>query len=361
MKIDRTNYEIWFTDWIDNNLTQSQAEDLNIFLKENPDLREEFNQILFMKLEPSVIPFTDKERLKKTIAEISNEQFEFLCVASLENDLSPEQQNELTGIITNDKEKSRVFGLISKTKLSPPDLKYEFRKSLLRRSPTERIIQFSILVLSTAAVIAAFLLVGPARPTDQPEEIRNIAVSSPGNTIIISKRTSVKPDEKNNPAGLDEESIAEPAGRSNAGTYQDNEETAAVSNDSLLMKREAHEIIPKVAVRATVVLNSEPLPGLIAASSQSIPSLPVENEGSKIGKFIAKNFRNKIMKENVHDDTPLKSYEIAEAGISGINKLFGWEMALSRNNDENGDVKSVYFSSKMLKFNVPVKKSTSSR
>ena len=64
------------------------------------------------------------------------------------------------------------------------------------------------------------------------------------------------------------------------------------------------------------------------------------------------------MKENVYDNSPLKSYEIAEAGISGLNKLLGWQMALSTSNDENGDVKSVYFSSKMLKFNVPVKKNT---
>jgi hypothetical protein len=32
-------------------------------------------------------------------------------------------------------------------------------------------------------------------------------------------------------------------------------------------------------------------------------------------------------------------------------------MALQKTNDENGDLQSLYFSSKMLKFNAPVKKS----
>jgi hypothetical protein len=53
----------------------------------------------------------------------------------------------------------------------------------------------------------------------------------------------------------------------------------------------------------------------------------------------------------------LKAYEIAEAGVSGLNKLLGWEMALDERKDENGKLKSVYFSSKILKFNAPVKNS----
>jgi len=54
---------------------------------------------------------------------------------------------------------------------------------------------------------------------------------------------------------------------------------------------------------------------------------------------------------------PLKVYEIAEAGVTGLNRLFGWGMSLDEKNDNKGDLKSVYFSSKILKFNAPVKKS----
>ena len=54
---------------------------------------------------------------------------------------------------------------------------------------------------------------------------------------------------------------------------------------------------------------------------------------------------------------PLKGYEIAKAGVTGLNKLMGWEMALNERKDVEGNLKSVYFSSKLLKFNAPVKKS----
>ena len=82
----------------------------------------------------------------------------------------------------------------------------------------------------------------------------------------------------------------------------------------------------------------------------------VEDERSRVGKFISKTFREKFLKEKTPPDTPIKGFEIAEAGVAGLNKLFGWQMALDMKNDDNGQPKSVYFSSKILKVSAPVKK-----
>jgi hypothetical protein len=75
------------------------------------------------------------------------------------------------------------------------------------------------------------------------------------------------------------------------------------------------------------------------------------------GRFFAKVFRERILKEVTIDDSPIKGYEIAEAGVTGLNKLLGWEMAFEKNSDENGELKSIYFSSKILKIQAPVNKS----
>ena len=48
MQIDRSNYEIWFTDWLDGNLNSLQVEQLKLFLDKNPDLREELNDLNFI-------------------------------------------------------------------------------------------------------------------------------------------------------------------------------------------------------------------------------------------------------------------------------------------------------------------------
>ena len=82
-----------------------------------------------------------------------------------------------------------------------------------------------------------------------------------------------------------------------------------------------------------------------------------DEERSKLSRFIARTFRERILKEPSSADTPLKAYEIAEAGVTGLNKLLGWEMDLDERKDEKGELSSVYFNSKILKINAPVKKS----
>ena len=47
MQIDRSNYEIWFIDWLDGNLNSLQVEQLKLFLDQNPDLREELDDLNF--------------------------------------------------------------------------------------------------------------------------------------------------------------------------------------------------------------------------------------------------------------------------------------------------------------------------
>jgi len=77
---------------------------------------------------------------------------------------------------------------------------------------------------------------------------------------------------------------------------------------------------------------------------------------SNVELFLARLFHERIMKDKNAGTRPVESFEIAQAGITGLNKLFGWEIALQKNTDENGDTRSYNFSSRLLKFNAPVKK-----
>ena len=85
-------------------------------------------------------------------------------------------------------------------------------------------------------------------------------------------------------------------------------------------------------------------------SSSEISEKPGFNE------FVAKIFRTKILKSKIPETGSIKAYEFAYAGINGLNRLLGWQMSLQKTKDEKGDLKSLYFSSKILKFNAPVKK-----
>jgi hypothetical protein len=157
MQIDRSNYEIWIIDWLDGNLSDHQAEELKLFLVENPDIREEFEELSSFRLKPSQESFLHKSALKKGIPDLSASQFEYLCVAYLENDLSDNQRTELLQIIGNDPEKKRNFELIQKARLSPKKVNFEHKKQLIKRTPFQKVIRMSVIGLSAAATVALII------------------------------------------------------------------------------------------------------------------------------------------------------------------------------------------------------------
>ena len=49
MKIDNSNYEVWFIDWLDGNLSDQQGEELMLFLEMNPSRKEEFDELTSLR------------------------------------------------------------------------------------------------------------------------------------------------------------------------------------------------------------------------------------------------------------------------------------------------------------------------
>ena len=362
MEINRSNYEIWFTDWLDGNLNPQQELILRRFLIDNPDLNEEVIDLSSISIEPLKIQFNNKEQLKKSPSDISKAQFDILCVAYLENDLSAEQQNELAGIIKHDKKREIDFTDIQKIKLTPVVCGYKNKNKLLRRTVTQNLIRFSVIGISVAAavtfIITTYLSINP-NPfstniyTSQriiPDTVLNI-LSAPffsENKISDQNVLTNHQQIESRPSEILKESYIE-------NTSYQNSETHTDPFDESIYYREAP--INKIFIQSPAAINASITTDKLIANIPTLEIPPEEEERSKIARFLSKNFREKILKEDSPADSPLKGYEIAEAGVSGINRLLGWDMALNKKTDENGELRSVYFNSKMLKFSTTVKKS----
>jgi hypothetical protein len=366
MKPDRSNYEIWLIDWLDGNLSEEQIRQLQEFLDKNPDLREEAASLSVSCLSPYDKPFPEKNLLRRTPSDLPHSQFEYLAVAYLENDLSPDQLTELNESMERDAEKRRVFNTIQKIKLTPPYLRYSYKGSLLQKTIGARVIRMSAMVLSAAATVAliilSYIFVPQYIARKNDKAASNIsadsALTQPAEMIIYK---SVALSEKSFPADDHQDifvkSVTEPLSELSEGNY-----IALDAGDSSVLTRDIPDIpISKVTVFPKIGLNlQKPDYTLIASNNPYIKSQYEYDDGrSRLSKFIARTFREKILKSepyNAYNESPLKPYEIAEAGIKGLNKLFGFEMALQKTYDDAGELKSVYFSSKILKFNAPVKK-----
>ncbi|MDA3823594.1 MAG: hypothetical protein PF450_13425, partial [Bacteroidales bacterium] len=66
MDINRNNYEVFFLDYAEGNLSADQEEILHRFLKFNPDLSAELETFSIHPLESNLEEFPNKNLLKKS-------------------------------------------------------------------------------------------------------------------------------------------------------------------------------------------------------------------------------------------------------------------------------------------------------
>jgi hypothetical protein len=347
MSISRSNYEIWFTDWLDSNLSKSELEQLRIFLSENPDLKEEFEELGRLRLDPPSLHMPFREGLKKSAEDLPDSQFDVLCVAYHENDLSEQQKNDFLEMIADDKKRQEIFSLSGKLRLRPPNDKFSSKNSLLRRSRAGKFLRIAAPVLSVAAMIAlALLLIKP-----EGSMMPGITLSDP---VEIQYDSSLRLQPATHPSLATAETPAQPS----KTLIDSNDAVPTGINRVTEITRPVLSTSPDLSVKMTDN-------ALIALQAVSLPEERTDEAAgqydarNRVQRLLAFKFREKILKEDLPDTSPIDRFDIAEAGINGLNKLFGWEMQLDKDN-ETGEGGTVNFSSRLVQFSAPVKKNETS-
>ena len=157
-KINRNNYEIFFLDYHEGNLSEDQKKELFSFLDENPDLKNEFESFEMLELPPANVFYDDKESLKKDL--ITKENYQQYLIAKLEGDITKEEQNELNKFLFQHPEFKKEEKLFALTKLSP-DASIVFPgKSKLKRAIPISAGNRKVFYFSVAAAACILLLVG---------------------------------------------------------------------------------------------------------------------------------------------------------------------------------------------------------
>jgi hypothetical protein len=365
MQIDRSNYEIWLIDWIDGNLNDTEVEQIKDFLSANTDLKAEFEELNSLKDPIPFIPkdsFPHKEKLRKTSADLSGAQFEYLCAAYLENDLTDDQKSELLQSVKQNAEKRRSFELMQKLKLTPPDVFFKQKSKLIRRTVGQKTLRLAIIGLSAAAIISLVIINRISIPRSLPVKadiaFLEIGINNPLLNPSIQKSSYKLIPVKNSSINKTQVGKLPLLSQIGSPVLPNISTLKPVQKDTLSLSSENPRItLNRIAFSQNINLEKPVIQGTLISINSSILIAEEDDGRPRFGRFLAKAFRQKLLKENTAKDSPLKAYEFAEAGISGLNKLLGWEMALDERKDENGKLKSVYFSSRILKFNAPVKNS----
>jgi hypothetical protein len=360
---DRSNYEIWFIDWLDGKLSESRAEQLKAFLENNPDLGTELESLAFLKLKPVDSTYHGKEQLKKSVLNYSDSQFEYLCIAYLENDLLPEQEAELKEATEADNKKRKLFELFQKLRLNPPVYRFS-RKAIVKKfTAGQKIIRFSTIGLTAAATVAILVMAYLFLPQDRGRKNNQAAVAFSQDTLTIGasvpiaanlqvqvplvkdlRFSGIKTKPRNIIQGK-QELIAEPE-----------QET---TQDSILRLHSYYMVSSLIVAYPSGMSLAETLSedSLAPYNPEIMPPLyDPYHRRSNVDRFLARFFHEKIMRDSKAGDRPVDALELAKAGIEGLNKLLGWQMVLQENTDGAGAEKTYRFSSRLVKIKTPVKK-----
>ncbi len=157
--INASNYEEWFLDYLEGNLNQVQLDELKQFLDKNPELREEFQELEFVKLEKVQVPFPNKSLLKKSldIEKIKGlSDFEVLVIRKLEGEISSKEEKELSDILKYNPHLRKEYDLFLSTKLVPElEITYDDKQKLKKKST----LIIPLWVKYAASIAAMFILV----------------------------------------------------------------------------------------------------------------------------------------------------------------------------------------------------------
>lgn len=148
--INKNNYEAFFLDYHERNLSPQQVADLLLFVEQHPELKEEFENFENIKLEESDEKFIHKSSLKHN-SNISDN----LLIASLEGLLSKEEFVLLKQQLAVDKDLQKSYLLFQKIKLSADtSIVFENKEDLKKKE--RRIIPFYYYVAAAAAILLLF-------------------------------------------------------------------------------------------------------------------------------------------------------------------------------------------------------------
>jgi hypothetical protein len=244
-------------------------------------------------------------------------------------------------IISRDEERRREFDLTCRLKLTPGNISFPEKLLLKRLTIPQRIFRYSSIGLTAAAAVALLITVWVfLRPDRNPSGDITAAVPSP-DTLVIGYSPAFYQSQAaygkvENIRKSSSHSVPDPIKTDSAESglqTRPTAETGTLREPVIVDKVEA-------AIPAETKLITRSQPNTIAAFNPGImpPTFDPHGRRSNVDRFMARFFHEKLMKDKAAGDRPVGSYELAEAGIKGLNKLLRWEITLP-SDTENKDRK----------------------
>lgn len=186
--IHQHNYEAYFLDFLEGNLSKAQEEELHLFLAKHPDLKVELDEMKLFYLEEDEECTFNKSKLIRN-EETTLLQKEYLCIAAAEGVLTEDEKFQLDEQLKADSGLINELAIFQKTKLKPPEIVFPEKEKLKKRI-LPLFAWKSYISAAAAAALAIFLLNSPQ--AEQSYSPQNISREMPIEETIEDDLLSAK-------------------------------------------------------------------------------------------------------------------------------------------------------------------------
>lgn len=161
MNINKNNYEEWFLLFADNELSADQKYLVENFVKQHPELEDDFLSITQSILYPEEnLKLDDKSFLfNQTKKYINHNNYQQVFIQYNDNELSNDERSEAEVFLSENPSIRSGVELLQKVKLEPDEsIVFPDKKSLFKKEDTGKVIPFKWWKAAAAAILLGFAI-----------------------------------------------------------------------------------------------------------------------------------------------------------------------------------------------------------
>ena len=353
ININRNNYEKYFLDFIDGELSASNEKLLMLFLNENPDLREELELFENDSITIDKINYENKISIKRSeiLSDLTLNNFDELCISRIEGDLNINETIEFDRVINDYPKRKKEYDLYKLTKIAPEKNEVFKNKNKLKKK------EGKVIVLSnknTVISIAASVIILIALYIFIPKENNNKElISELDKKIKVERSLNSNKNEKKERV-IKNRSIKPLKAVKNKITTKQKIEIKFTDNSDkneiTLRNVEQIAYINPMEIEIDYAKNIEILYVIL---EKDLKKDNIPEKYISLKSYLAETFNKKILKNKKNK---IELFDIAQASVKGINKLTGSRMSLERSYDKSGNPEKTEFNSRLLAFSTPSNK-----
>lgn len=353
MKITRNNYETFFLDYLEGNLSENLVDEFLEFLQQNPDLKEELLMIDIAPIEPDNTVFANKEILYKEKYDVE-ETFNQAAIALVEGDISTSEKTEFDAYLLKHPEKQKEVRRFQQTRLQPDEsIVFAHKNKLYQHTLGKTIFLWS-------SRVAAVLVLALAIYFYIDQSGKNIV--NPGQVAVVETEptgSEADPEATPPPAETDKKQADPteiiPKIKSKTPVKNKKEEAVPKTTKSLretTKGRMEHEKIAEVRTPAEV---PEKIRNLSASFQISQPkNMALASMTVTIPENVNYADDEKFFAEVVKEKTGLNNFsfrKITKAGLNLVSNISKDKFSYQTN--QEGKITELNYDSRLLAFSIP--------